>query len=153
VGRADFERTVDRIEGLTLTAFTVRDDEEDLVMKVSMAFSNLEALCAFFDSSGQQALVSREGGADRLSLALGGGSQIQDPELLELTGVVFQGYTMGFGFTFPREAALSLTDGAGRNIELPPAGDIQRSGRNVRYSAPMADLLSLAEPFVMEFRW
>jgi hypothetical protein len=153
VGRADFERTIARIDGLTLTSFSGRDDETDRVIRVKMDFSGPEALIGFLDASGQRARLTREGSKYRLSLALGGGAQSQEPELLELTETVFEGYTMEFGLTLPRDPTLTLTDGTGQKIDAPPAGNVRETGRSVRFSSPMAALLLAKEPVLMEILW
>jgi hypothetical protein len=154
VGRVDFERTINRIDGLTLNSFAARSDEKDQIIKVALAFSNLDALSAFLDYTGQQSRIIRENGTYRLSLTLGGDNNHHDPELLELTETVFEGYTMELGFTFPRNTTLILMDGSsGRNIDAPPVGEVLQNGRNIRFAASMADLLSSREPVVMEIRW
>jgi hypothetical protein len=152
-GRADFERTINRIDGLKLTSFTVRNDEKDQVIKAVVAFSNLDALSVFLDSSGQQSRLVRENGTNRLSLTLGGDIQNQDPELLELIAAVFLGYTMELGFTLPRDTTVSLSDGSGRKIDAPLVGEVLQNRRNIRFSASMAALLSSKEPVNMEISW
>ncbi|MDR2760088.1 MAG: hypothetical protein LBB78_12000 [Spirochaetaceae bacterium] len=153
VGREDFERTVSRIDGLKLTSFSVREDEKDRVVKVKVDFSNPDALIGFLDAAGQRARLTREEKRYRLSLTLGGGIQNQNPELLKLTGAVFQGYTLELGITFPRDAVLTLVDGAGGKIDAPPVGDILWSGRTIRFSSPMAALLTSKEPVLMDILW
>jgi hypothetical protein len=153
VGKADFERTISRIDGLKLTSFSVREDEKDRVVKVKVAFSTPDALAGFLDASGQRARLTREAEKYRLALTMGGGAPDQKPELLEFTETVFQGYTMELGIAFPREAVLTLTDGGGTRIDTPPGGNIQWNGRNLRFSSPMAALVTAKEPVLMEIRW
>ncbi|MDR2631724.1 MAG: hypothetical protein LBC60_12450 [Spirochaetaceae bacterium] len=155
VGRADFERTVSRIDGLRLASFSSAEDEKDRVVQVKVDFSNPEALSAFLDASGQRSRLTREKEKYRLSLTLGGGGGAleQDPELLELTGEVFLGYALEFGLTLPRDAILILADPTGKEINTPPVGDLLWNGRNIRFSAPMAALLRSKEPVFMEILW
>jgi hypothetical protein len=153
VGRADFERTITRIDGLRLSSFSSRDDEKDRVVKVTVDFSNLEALIGFLDAPGQRARLTREGQKYRISLALGGGAQSQDPDLLELMETAFEGYDMELGFSLPRDPTLTLTDGTGQKIDTLPAGNVRASGRSVRFSSPMAALLLTKEPVLMEILW
>jgi hypothetical protein len=153
VGKADFERTITRIDGLRLTSFSARDDEKDRVIRVKMDFSGPDALIGFLDVPGQRARLIREGKKHRLSLTLGAGTQNQDPELMELTEAVFRGYTMELGITFPRDITLTLTDGSGREIDAPPVGNVRETGRNLWFSSPTAALLSTKEPVLMEIRW
>jgi hypothetical protein len=153
VGRADFERTISRIDGLRLTSFSARDDEKDRVIKVKVDFSGPDALVGFLDAAGQRARLTREEEKYRLSLVLGGGAQHQDPELLKLTETVFLGYTLEFAVSLPRDPVLAFTDGAGKKIDTPPAGSILRNGRNIRFSSPMTALLTAKEPVFMDILW
>ncbi|MFP3089249.1 hypothetical protein LQZ21_02860 [Treponema sp. TIM-1] len=153
VGRADFERTISRIDGLKLTAFSAREDEKDRVVTVKVDFSNPDALTGFLDALGQRTRLTREEDKYRLSLTLGGGVQSQDPELLELTQAVFLGYTLEFGIALPRDTVLTLVDEEGGKLDTPPVGNIYGSGRNIRFSAPMGALLTSKEPVRMEIRW
>jgi hypothetical protein len=151
VGKADFERTISRIDGLRLTSFSVRDDEKDRVIRAKMDFSRPEALIDFLDAPGQRAHLIREEKKHRLSLTLGGGTQNQDPELMELVETVFRGYAIELGITFPRD--ITLTDGSGRKIDALPVGNVRETERNIRFSSPMADLLLTKEPVLMEVLW
>ncbi|MDR1108202.1 MAG: hypothetical protein LBL19_04120 [Spirochaetaceae bacterium] len=153
VGRADFERTVSRVDGLRLTSFSSREDEKDRVIRVKMDFSHPEALAGFLDASGQRARLSREGQNHRLSLTLGGGIPHQAPELLELAETAFEGYTMELDLTLPRDMQVTVTDGNGREIGQPPAGTLRETPRNLRFSSSMAALLSSNEPVCMEILW
>ncbi|MDR0689544.1 MAG: hypothetical protein LBG08_04665 [Spirochaetaceae bacterium] len=153
VGKADFERTITRIDGLRLTSFSTRDDETDRVIRVKMDFSGPEALIGFLDVPGQRAQLIREEKKHCLSLTLGAGTQNQDPELMALTETVFRGYAVELDIAFPRDITLTLIDGSGRQIDAPPAGNIRKTGRNLRFSAPTAALLSTKEPVLMEIRW
>jgi hypothetical protein len=153
VGKADFERTITRIDGLRLNSFSARDDEKDRVIRVRMDFSTPDALTGFLDAAGQRARLIREGKKHRLSLTLGGGTQKQDPELMELMETVFRGYTLELDLTFPRDISLTMTDGSGRKIDAPPAGNVRETGRNLRFSSSTAALLSTEEPVLMDILW
>ncbi|MDR2069286.1 MAG: hypothetical protein LBP71_05400 [Spirochaetaceae bacterium] len=152
-GKADFERTISRIDGLKLASFSSQEDEKDRVVKVKVDFSNPDALIGFLDAAGQRARLTREEKKYRLSLTLGGGIRNQNPELLELTEAVFLGYTLDLGITFPREAVLTLADEGGGEVDAPPVGSIRWNGRNIRFSSPMAALLTSKEPVLMEILW
>jgi hypothetical protein len=152
VGRADFERTLARIEGLRMTAFSSRDDGRDIINTVKLEFSDLDALLRFLDASGRRAALFREGEGYRLSLGFGGVKNA-DPDLLELVSSVSGGYELRCYLTLPGEASLSFTDGEGRPRSGPPAGTAVSEGKRVGFSSPMTEILSSEEAVVMDIRW
>jgi hypothetical protein len=152
VGKADFERTTARIEGLSLGAFTTKTTGKDIVNQVKLDFANLEALVRFLDASGQRVSLTRDGGKNRLSLGFGGTGGV-DPELLALLASAMGGYSLDFGLTLPQIPELHIMDGNGGVLEIPPAGTVTVQGTRAGFSAPMAELLSSAEPVFLEILW
>ncbi|GHV76856.1 hypothetical protein AGMMS49942_16770 [Spirochaetia bacterium] len=144
VGKADFERTVARIEGLSLGSFTTKTAGKDVVNQVKLDFTNLEALVRFLDASGQRASLAREGGKTRLTLSFGGGGGGVDPELLALLASATEGYSLDFGLTLPHAPELR---------ERPQTGAVVLEGNRVGFSMPLAELLSGAEPVTLEILW
>jgi hypothetical protein len=144
VGKADFERTVARVEGLSLNSFTTKTTGKDVINQVKLDFANLEALIRFLDASGQRASLAQEGGRNRLSLDFSGGGRNADPELLALLASAMEGYSLDFGITLPQEPELR---------ETPPVGTVTIRGKRAGFSVPMAELLSSAEPVTLEILW
>jgi hypothetical protein len=62
VGKADFERTVARIDGLTLRSYRARDKGGDRLFEVTLAFDNVAALAGFLSAGGQQFAYKNENG-------------------------------------------------------------------------------------------
>ncbi|MDR2028198.1 MAG: hypothetical protein LBP93_01525 [Treponema sp.] len=153
VGQADFERTIARIEGLTMDSFSSKSTDEDIINTVKLAFANREALVRFLDATGQRASWEAGPGGNRLTLSLGGGAGVQNQELLRLAAALTEGYSLRFSLSLPGSAALSLRDSQGRVLENPPAGTIESRGGRVVFSSPMADMLSLTGAVVMEIGW
>jgi hypothetical protein len=151
VGRADFERTVARIDGLSMTSFASKTDGEDLINTVKLRFANPGVLVRFLDATGQRAAWTGEQGENRLTLTLGGGAGIEDPELLRLAAALSEGYVLSFGLSLPGDAALTLRDARGGVLEKPPAGTVSAQGGRVVFSSPMAEML--AGGMIMEIRW
>jgi hypothetical protein len=153
VGQADFERTVARIEGLSMSSFSSKIDGEDLIYTVKLAFADRKALVRFLDATGQRAAWTGEGGENRLSLGLGGGAGIRDPELSRLAASLFEGYTLSFGFSLPGNAAVTLRDDRGGVLEKPPSGTLSSRGGRVLFSSPMAGMLDSSGELTLEIRW
>ncbi|MFP3041460.1 hypothetical protein LQZ19_06515 [Treponema primitia] len=152
VGRADFERTVARVEGLSLRSFTTTTTEKDLISQAKLDFASLEALVRFLDASGQQAALTGEGGKNRLTLGFKGAPDT-DPQLLALVSTLMEGYSMDFNFTLPTDAELHILDGHGGVLTSPPVGIVRVQGTKVGFSSPMADLLSSSEAVNLEILW
>jgi hypothetical protein len=155
VGKADFERSAARIEGLSLRSFSERASAADRVYQAKFDFSSLEALVMFLDSSGQRASLSREEGRNRLVLSFNdsAGRFDADPELLELAAAAFEGYALDFSIALPRAPELRMPNGSGGFAESPPAGTALAQGSRVSFSAAMADLLAAQRPAELEILW
>jgi hypothetical protein len=155
VGKADFERSAARIEGLTLRSFSERATPADRIYQAKFDFANLEALLGFLDSSGSRASLAREGGRNRLVLSFNdsAGRLDVDPELLELAVAAFEGYALDFSITLPRPPQLRVAGGSGDFTDSPPEGAALLRGNRVSFSAPMADLFSAQNPELLEIVW
>jgi hypothetical protein len=151
VGREDFERTLARTPGLTLRSFKLETGEKDLLYRVKLDFSRPEALLGFLDATGQRARWIGEG--EGLALTLGAPVEIPDPAFRETLAAAFGGYEYELRFTLPGPVSLRLSDGEGREREPPRDSRVSTGGNRALFSCPMAELLALTEPLVMEIRW
>jgi hypothetical protein len=145
VGRADFERSVRRIDGLKLVSFASKKQETDIVYTVKLEFSSLDALVRFLDATGNRVVLTQEAGKTRLSLTLSRGKDI-DPELLSLFTRVSQLYSIALSLSTPNNATLSVSgDIVGASI-VP-------SGRKVSFSAPLPALLNQSASTTVDIQW
>lgn len=153
VGKADFERTVARIDGLELLSFTSNARTDPVTTRVKLQFADPEALFRFLDSGGRNARFYREGGKDCVSLTLGGEHESRDPDLAALAAGLSEGYSIDLRFSLPRNAELTVTDGTGKPLGLPPAGTLTAKGGDVAFSVPLGDLIASPVPFTLLIRW
>jgi hypothetical protein len=145
VGRADFERSVQRIKGMKLVSFATKKREADIVYTVKLEFSSLDALVRFLDATGNRAVLAQGAGKTRLSLTLTEGRDI-DPELLSLFTSVSQPYSIALSLSAPNNATLSVSgDIAGASIVS--------SGRRVSFSAPLPALLKQSAGATVDIQW
>jgi len=152
VGRADWERTVARIDGMRLVSFSGSETAQDIVNKVTLEFSNTDALVKFFDPSGKRAAVSRENGSNKLHITFNEGASSQiDPNLLDLVKQVCAGYLFSVSFSAQGNSTMSVTDSAGRTI-TPPSGAVL-SGRKVSLSVETGEIVSSADGLAVSFNW
>ena len=153
VGRADFERTAARIEGLRLRSYSAGEKDGEKTVKAALDFSTPEALTAFLDALGQGARLSHAQGKSRFSLTLGDGLENRDRELLDLIRELSRGYVLDLTITLPSEGTLTLLDRNGRAVAAPPAGTAALEGRKFRFSSPLGDLLAAPEKAALELIW
>jgi hypothetical protein len=153
VGRADFERTVARIDGLELLSFTANTRDDPVTMKAKLQFADPETLFRFLDSSGRNARFYREEGKDCVSLTLGGNHEPWDPDLAALAAGISEGYSIDIRFKLPRNAELTVTDETGKPLTLPPAGTVTVKGGVIEFSAPLGDFIASPAPFTLNIRW
>jgi hypothetical protein len=153
VGKSDFERTVARIPGLTLKSFDSSAAGNDLVYRIALDFADTASLIRFLDATGQGASFVRENNQNLLSLQIGGGQDLVNPDLRELTASISEGYSLDLSFSLPSRAELSLADGTGRPLSVPPLWRLTGGGSRVSFSAPIGDLLLFDSPVRLEIRW
>lgn len=149
VGRTDFERTVSRIPGLSLSSHSMSRTETDVVVKAELSFSDLTALAAFLDSGGRSAQVAAGtvAGSERsitLRLSEGGGNM--DADLDTLVRTVFAGYALDLRFTLPGVPTLTA-EGPGA------PGSASVSQRTARYAVPVYDLLAAPGAVTLRLAW
>jgi hypothetical protein len=154
VGKADFERSAARIEGLSLRSFSEKTTAADRIFQAKLEFAAPDALLRFMDDSGQTASLDRDGGRNRLALSFANAPGLdRDPQLRALLAATFEGYALDFGITLPRQPELRVGDGRGGYAESPSAGTALLRGNRVSFSAPMAELLGAPQPVRLEIVW
>jgi hypothetical protein len=148
VGRADMERTVDRVEGLRLVSFSVKEDGKDLVYSAKLDFDSPRALSVFLDASGRQVGLDME--KRRLTFTFGG---VKGPEagFRETVVSAFSGYKFSLALIMPAVVSLRWLDENG--AETPNPGTCSLNGAALDFSVPMADLILLEKVCVMEISW
>ncbi len=144
VGRTDFERTVNRVPGLALTAYSTSQDEKDLLVKAELSFTSLDALAGFLDATGQSVRLVSDGGNRTMGLVLVRGLKNLDQDLESLVKTVFAGYTIDMRFNFPSTPTVSTVG----NI-----GQAAVAGTTARYTSPVTELVLSSEPVELRLSW
>ncbi|MDR0322741.1 MAG: hypothetical protein LBI28_14700 [Treponema sp.] len=150
VGRADFERTVARIQGLSLLSYSSKEvpsvnnvlGGRDLLTKVSLEFKDVSALSAFWGSG---SAGSSAGNILRLVL-LDLSSDTIDEDLLALLKEISAGYEISFSLSAPKNAALSLSPSVS-------SARVVTQGKKVSFAIGMGDLLDLKDGLAVEISW
>jgi hypothetical protein len=139
VGRADMERTVRRIEGLKLAAFSSKSEGNDTVYSYTLNFADTGALTAFFGSSLAISMAEK-----KFTLAFPGDGI--GAEMGEMLTESLSGYDFSLTVKFPATPSLRWTGSAG-------PGEFEIRGQTLHYGAPMAALVLLEKSAIMEISW
>jgi len=153
VGRADFERTMDRLPGMKLLSFSSREFGKDLATNAKMEFANLRSLMAFLDAGGLRSSLQGDAASGRITMTLSEGTGIKNPSLDRLIADISASYFVRMSMTFPTEGSLTVTDAKGITIKALPDSHIRTRGEQVSFDIPLYEVLSSAEGINVEFRW
>jgi hypothetical protein len=150
VGRADWERTTERVHGARLVSFSSRERQQEIVTNVTLNFDNTEAMLKFLDSAGKKSSL----GADRFELIINEPvSSAIDNNLLELVRQVTDGYTFSISFSTERNSNLTVTDGNGKEIPIPNNAQVVSSGKKVSMLIAIYEILTLTDGLGVRFNW
>jgi hypothetical protein len=155
VGKADFERSVRRLDGVKLVSFASKNTNEGIINTVKLDFSNRDALLRLLDASGRRVSFGTSG-ENRLSLVLiekvEKVERAIDPDLLALFTALAG--TFSLSLSVPSgEARVQLYDGGGQALSGVAGATVQARGKTVSFSAPLGVLLNLSQGLMMEIRW
>ena len=142
-GRADFERTAARIPGMKIVSFSSRETGSDILNRVTLDFTNTEALLKFLDSSGGASFINNGNSAALNIILMEPVSSEINADLMELMQQVSEGYFVYISFNTDRDAALSITDGTGKIITAPQAVVVP-NGRRTSFSIGTGELMKLS---------
>ena len=127
VGRADFERTLDRLNGIKLLSFSSKDEERDIIINARMEFETIHALLSFLDSQGRQSFYEGDANSGILQFTLSEGSE-NNIALDRLAKEIFDTYMVNISMRFP-------------------------NGRRTSFSFPIYEILTSSERMTVEFNW
>jgi hypothetical protein len=153
IGEEDFKRTVEAIEGLKLTRFSSKNEDDNIIYDVKMEYSNINALISFMDTQGQHFDLTETNGKNILTVIFSPGTDEYTPEMRELIPIIFDGYKLDFKITLPSQCTVSFFNGGAQKIEGPPVGEVQTSAKTINFSSSMSEILEVEEPVAMEISW
>ncbi len=152
VGKADFERTIDRLPGMRLTSFSSKEDR-DLIIVAKMEFEDLNSLMSFMDASGLRSSFSGDARSGRIFFTLNEARAKSDPALEKLIAEISDAYSVKISMSFPNNGNVKITNGMGRVLADMPGSVINSPGKKVSCSLPLYGVLSAAEGINVEFQW
>jgi len=154
-GRADWERTIARVDGMKLSSFSSRNDSKDVINNVTLEFSNTDALLKFLNpaSGGKRASLNGGNGSNALNIIFTEPSGEINADLLALMRQVSIGYKLKISFSAQKDSTMTFTDGLGKAVSPPENAEVVSQGKKVSFSIDTAELLSRKEGLGVEFKW
>ncbi|MDR2048251.1 MAG: hypothetical protein LBP69_02225 [Treponema sp.] len=160
VGKADLERTVNRVEGLRLVSFSSKEDGKDIVYSARLDFDSPRALTGFLDASGRQVELDMEkkrlaftfaGAENFVENSAGFSAENSKAGFRDMVVSSFSGYEFSLVLNMPAAVSLRWLDENGAETRNP--GTCSLDGAALDFSSPMSDLVLLEKACVMEITW
>ena len=153
VGRADFERTLDRLPEIKLLSFSSKEDEKNLTINAKLEFATIKGLLSFLDARAVHSSFSGDANSGKMIFTLIEGSKQENFGLNQLISDVFQGYKIRMSIVFPSEGNLTITDNLGKEITNLAGSEVISKGKKVSFSFPLYEVLSANKGIKAEFCW
>jgi hypothetical protein len=152
-GKADFERTMNRLPGMKMTSFSSKENENDLIINTKMEFEDLNSLMHFLDASGLRSSFSGDARSGHIFLTLNEARAESTPGLDKLISEISESYSVKFSMNLPKEGSVKLTNNKGISLTDIPGSVINSSGRKISCSLPLYSVLSASDGINVEFQW
>ena len=149
VGRADWERSISRIPGISLVSFSSSQRLSDLIVNVTLEYTDVQALLNFLDPAEER--MSYSPGKININLFQPGLEISSD--LLEFAQMVSVGYKFSFSFSAEGNSVLAITDGTGKEIPTPLSTEVTQSGKKVSMSMDIMDIFTQQEGLGVSVSW
>ncbi|MDR3020622.1 MAG: hypothetical protein LBU66_06940 [Treponema sp.] len=155
-GRADWERTAARIPGMKLASYSSRENSRNnaRVITVTVEFANTDALVKFIDASGAKVSISRENQSNKLGIILNEPTHEEiDADLLDLFKQISASFTISISFSSGANSTLTVTDGAGNEIQASSVMRLVSSGRKVSFAINTAEAATMKNGIGVGITW
>jgi len=155
VGREDWEKTIQRIKGVSITSFSEKQSGQDTIYTVNIAFNNPQALIAILDPAGKKSKITLDNNSGKFSMILLDKNLTgeYDRNLIDLAHVLFNDYYFSIKFSAHGNSKLSITNGEGVETALPVNAQVIPSGKHVSMSIGIMDLLELPDGIGVKLNW
>jgi len=145
VGKADFERSLQRLPGIKLLSFSAKNDEKDIINTVKLSFDNLESLVFFLDPAGKNASHEKKDSNKNILTLNVSGMSGNNGSLNELVETISEGYSFKININLPVNGSLDAPS--------IPGSAVSEKGKKLHFSAPINSVLKKTEPLKLRFEW
>jgi len=158
VGKDDWEKTIARNQGTKLSSYSSRETAQETTISVTVDFADDQALLRLLDPFGEKVSINRRGQSGTLDLILYDDSvslndELYDEAMMSLMRMFMSGYNVSVSFSGPANSSLTITNGEGSPIPVPPAAKAVVSGRKVSFSMALMDFFELKDGLGLKFNW
>jgi len=160
VGRADWDRTIERIEGARISSFSTRQKGNDTVTSVTIDFNSIHSLIAIIDPGNERTSISMDNRSGQLNFIINDGKINElneengiNESLMILARAMFFDYKFSISFGAQGNSTLIITDGTGKEIAPPAAAEVITQGRKVSMSIGIMDLIDIDEGLGVIFKF
>ncbi len=149
MSKSDFEKTVSRIDGLSLRSYKSETAGSNLLVTVNINFDTLDSLAAFLDESGQAFSYTETNGKKELVFSfIDIPSSVEDHER-ELFTKALEGYSYEFEVETQGNMEASFIDQNGNPLSNPAEGNLETQSGSVSFALPMSSLVFAEEPVIL----
>ena len=158
VGRADWERTLARINGVKLSSFSVNEKGSDTVYKVIIDYDNPQALLMILDpgKNGSSIEIKNDSGSFNYVINMNNSFadfSEYDESLLVLARIMFADSKFSISFSAQSDSSMTITSNGGKSFSPPASAQIIQKGKNVSLSMDIMDFIEITEDFTVNFKW
>jgi hypothetical protein len=148
--RSDFERTVSRVEGLSLESYKTETQGSNILAAVKLGFDNIDALAAFLDESGQTVSFTENGGKKELVFMFNNSPATVGTHEQALFTQALEGYMFDFSLKISGNLEAGFIGQNGNPLQNMSIGTIETQNNTVSYKVPMAELVFAREPVMLK---
>jgi len=156
LGKADWERTIDRIPGAKLASYSSVEEKQDTVIKTVIDYKDDQSLILLLDSFEEKTSITRQGQSGKMEIILLDDSindSTYDKDIMDLMRVFMDGYNFSVSLSGPGNSTLAVIDGAGKVIPAQSSAKTVLSGKLVSYSIAIMDLMDIKNGLGLRFAW
>jgi len=156
VGENDWRRTLARIDGASLSSFSMSETGQDNIIKVIVDYDNLKTLLMIIDPEGKYSSADIRNNSGQFNIVFKNSDLSRyniDQNMIPLINSMFEGYNFSVSFIAPVNSRFSITNGEGRNLILPSSAQVVQSGRKTSFTVGMAYFFNTKDDIDLKFNW
>lgn len=150
VSKSDIEKTVSRIEGLSLKSYKTETQGSNHLIQVKLDFDSIDALAAFFDESHETIRYTESGNKRKLVFVFNDEPLDINAGEQELFTKALEAYSFDFSLKTQGNMEAAFIDENGNTLQTAAAGILEVKNNSVSYQIPMADLVFAKEKIIMK---
>ena len=141
VNEGDFRRSVNMIQGISLTSYSRREENDSTVIRAVLGFTSVEALNRFVAGPQSVFALRQEGTRTIFEQTITEGTKSSlGEDYLEFVRTFFSPYVLSFTLTAPRAVTRAI-----------PSQNVL--GQTASVSFPLAHVMESSQPVIWQVEW